>query len=284
MASAFQSLVGTDLRCERIDRLANASCKLSGSFSALIMKHLFALFLAIVSLGLPAFAAGSDDADRTAAAYMLALGRLPAMDDAAHLSTPAKGSIEDTQAALRKALQADQRLYREVIQASYRDAFGRQATGDEIKRLTGDPKTYTDLMRQHLQTLADNAAAYEDVMHRAYQLVIDRDVYPEEIAYWKKQGTVPFALLAGAVEDWARRNQPGLMVTAGTAAISVNSVYLTTLQLSPAIAAEARRAAGLENSGKPRAEKHNIIAVGAEPLMSEGGIHFVAVGAPTLVK
>ena len=114
--------------------------------------------------------------------------------------------------------------------------------------------------------------------------MIDRDIYPEEIAYWKKQGTVPFALLAGAIEDWARRNQPGLMVTAGIAAVSINSIYLTTLQLSPAIATEARQAAGLENGAKPRAEKHNIVAVGAEPLMSEGGIHFVAVGVPTLVK
>ena len=58
--------------------------------------------------------------------------------------------------------------------------------------------------------------------------------HPEEIEYWKNHDTLSFVLLVGCVEDWARRNQPGLMVTAGTPTLIVQSHRFATRPPRPA--------------------------------------------------
>jgi beta-glucanase (GH16 family) len=83
------------------------------------------------------------------------------------------------------------------------------------------------------------------------------------------------------VYDWARRNQPGLMFTAGVPSAAVNNPYLATARLSPAVAAEARAAAAL-GSPSPAALGLHIVAPGATSVASVGGVHFAAAGAPTL--
>ena len=60
-----------------------------------------------------------------------------------------------------------------------------------------------------------------------------------EIEYWKRQPALSYALLVGCIEDWARRNRPGLMATTGVASVSVNSAYLATIRLSPGVASPA---------------------------------------------
>lgn len=86
-------------------------------------------------------------------------------------------------------------------------------------------------------------------------------------------------LLVGCIEDWARRNQPGLMLTAGTTAASVSCVYLRTRRLSPAVAEEAREAAGLE---PPEGHAGRIVAAGCEAVVSVGGIHSAVCGGEIL--
>ncbi len=90
-----------------------------------------------------------------------------------------------------------------------------------------------------------------------------------------------FALLAACIDDWARRNQPGLTVTSGPAAVNVNSPYLATVRLSPALAAELRAASGFQRPAKPALGYH-VVAPGAEAVESVGGIHFAAAGAADL--
>jgi hypothetical protein len=78
------------------------------------------------------------------------------------------------------------------------------------------------------------------------------------------------------MEDWARRNQPGLMVTSGTPTISINCDYLATVRLSPKVAAEAREGAGLPPAGDGGT---HVIAAGAGAIVSGGRIHFAMAGA-----
>jgi hypothetical protein len=86
-------------------------------------------------------------------------------------------------------------------------------------------------------------------------------------------------MIAACVHDWARRNQPGLTVTAGPASVNVNSPYLTTVRLSPALAAETRAAAGFSRPrGASAARGWHVIAPGADEVASVGGIHFAAAG------
>jgi hypothetical protein len=141
-------------------------------------------------------------------------------------------------------------------------------------------------MALHLKWLAEHPAEYEQVINHAYQFLIHRDVYSLELAYWKTHDTLPYSLLVACLESWARRNQPGLMVTSGTLMVSINSDYLTTARLSPAIALEARAAAGLppmEDVANPAAFGRNIVAAGAAELVSSGHICFVAAGSPSLL-
>lgn len=232
------------------------------------------LFLVAALALTSAFAASSPavQQERVAASFILAQGRAPSADEAAKWAG-ADAPVSDLIAKHRQQLSSDAAAKRAVVAKSYADAFGRPAKADELAAAASG--TYTELMQQHVKSLAANAGEYEKVLSRVYQLVVRRDVYPEEIAYWKKYDVQSFTVLVGCVDNWVRRNQPGLMVTAGPTAVSVNCVYLTTARLSPAVAAEARTAAGLGAPADAAAGNH-VLAAGAEKIISDGRIHFVA--------
>jgi hypothetical protein len=189
----------------------------------------------------------------------------------------------------RQQLQNDAAAQRAVIVKAFEDAFGRAPDAAESAVAAAAPDrdgTYVALMRQHVRSLAAHPDEYRQVLDRAYRRVIRRGVYDEEVAYWEKHDTLPFALLAGCIDNWARRNQPGLMVTAGTPTLSVHSDCLATVRLSRAIAEEARGAAGLATANTDYfsyASNRTVIAAGAGDLVSNGRIHFAAAGAPDLV-
>lgn len=214
--------------------------------------------------------------DRVAASFMLALGRAPSPGEISEWAEQGARSISDLLALHRERLRSDTSMERAVNERAFQDAYGRAPDEGEIKTFSSDAdSTYTDLMKSHIQRLADNPAEYEKVIQRAYQFVIRRGAYAEEIDYWKQKDTLSYVLLVGCVEDWARRNQPGLMVTAGTPTISVNSEFLTTVRLSPAIAAEARDAVGLAPADDTG---HHLVAAGAGNVVTGGRIHFAAAG------
>ena len=153
------------------------------------------------------------------------------------------------------------------------DAFG----GADVGAPTSSAQTYAARVADHVTWLSKHPEAYAKVLQQAYRFVINRDVYEEEIAYWSEQpATLSYVMLVACIEDWARRNQPGLMVTAGKPTVSVNCEFLATARLTPADAAVARDFIGL---GEPASPELRVIAPGAATLRSGGGIHFVAVGA-----
>jgi hypothetical protein len=210
--------------------------------------------------------------ERVAASFILALGRAPTLDEASHWAG-ADASVSDLIARHRQQLASDAAAQRTVARKALADSFGR-APGVEDAG-TSAKGTYTELMQENVRWLAANPDEYAKVLNRAYQLVIRRDMYPEELEYWKKKDVQSFAVLVGCIDNWGRRNQPGLMVTAGPAALSINSVYLTTVRLSPAVAVEARIAAGLAAPVDAAAGTH-VLAAGAEKIISDGRIHFAA--------
>lgn len=230
----------------------NASSKFQ-SLRFLLLSFLFATATGLL-------AGESSQADRFEAAFLLSHGRLPSAEELAEGAEMATGSVSDLYSKLAKESSSP-----EVAAFAYLDVFGIEPTN------AGDGGSYWELSRQHLATLESDAEAYEAVINRAYKYVINRDVYEEEIAYWKEHGVFTYTMLVACVEDWAKRNQPGLMVTAGTPTVSVNSEYLTTLRLSPALAAEVREAIG-------GLEEARIIHPGAKSLKSGGGIHLIATG------
>ena len=222
--------------------------------------------------------------ERVAASFLLALGRTPSPDEARQWSGQVPVTLADLLARHRQQIRADASAERAVILKASLDAFGRAPTDEEARSLAG-AGTYADLMQRHLQWLAAHSADYQQVMHRAYRLLLKRDAYSVELEYWTRQPVLSFALLVGCIEDWARRNQPGLMATVGVAAVSINSRYLATARLSPAVAAEARAAAGLVTEGDAAlaiALGRTVVAPGAARVASVGGISFVAAGASDL--
>jgi hypothetical protein len=220
----------------------------------------------------PAASAAADE--RIAASFLLARGRLPSSAEAAAWAASPAPSVSDLLARHRKDLESDQPARRDVMAKAALDAFGGLPDAPPAGQGGG---TYTDAMRACLQWLTDRPADYERLVHRAYRLVMRRDAFAPEIDYWKRQPVLPFALLAACLDDWARRNQPGLTVTSGVASASVNSGYLVTARLSPGVAAEARAAAGFERPG-PAVFGRHVVAPGAARVASVGGIHFAAAG------
>lgn len=244
----------------------------------------FTLGLALTLLSSPAIllAESVPPSQRTAAAYLLALGRAPAPGELAADRGERDAPIAQQVETLRNMLRTDAAAQRAVAAKAWRDAFGPQrpdAHGLGGPSVSG--VTYSELMRRHLEQLAAQPTEYERVIHRAYQMVVRREAYDLELVYWKKYDTLSYALLVGCIEDWARRNQPGLMVTAGTPTVSINSEFLTTARLSPAVAQEAREAVGLvaeEDAASALASGRNLVAPGGAGLVTGGRMVFAAAG------
>jgi len=217
--------------------------------------------------------------DRVAASFVLARGRVPTAAEAAAWSAVAASPFSDLLARHRRQLDADETERRAVAAKSALDAFG-PGSGPSPADGQTEPGTYLDAMRRHLQWLTDRPDEYAKVVQRAYRFVLRRDAYAQELDYWKRYSAKPFVLLAACIDDWARRNQPGLTVTSGPAAVNVNSPYLAAVRLSPAAAAEARAAAGFARTrGSASALARHVVMAGAEDVASVGGVHFAAAGA-----
>lgn len=249
---------------------------------------LLPLLAFVLSAGITLGAQSSSAAqtERVAASFVLALGRTPTAAEASAWSQNESGNVSDLIAKHRQQLQADSAQRRVVAEKACEDALGRKATEAELTGWTSEPRTYTELMKQHLAWLKDHPADYEKVLAQAYQVVVRREVYPTEIAYWKKRDTLPYLLVVGCVEDWAHRNSPGLMETTGTPTIAPYCRYLTSVSLTPSIAEEARAAAGLmpaEPFDSRSARGFTVVAVGAEQIVGAGRVHFVTAGGEGLL-
>lgn len=245
----------------------------------------FAATCLVATLAWPAghaFARQTDSNERATAAFALVRGRAPVASDVSGDSTTAPASLADLVAYQRRVLQGDANAQRIVVRKAAHDAFGIDTAPAGALANSG---TYVDLVGQAIKWLVDHPAEYEQVLQRAYRTVLERDAYSVELEYWKRQPVLSFVLVAGCLENWAVRNQPGLMATAGETVISVTSRFLSTVRLSPAVAAEARNVAGLPPTGPSSdatAKGLHVVAPGAATIVSVGGVHFVAVGGEAL--
>jgi hypothetical protein len=240
----------------------------------------FLVVVACLSAAAVVYAQPAQSEERIAASFVLALGRTPTAAEAEQWAKEGPRTVADLFSRHREALRHDAAAGREVAVKAAQDAFGRAPSDDELRRLS-DGETYSEVMQRHIQRLGGNPVEYEQVMHRAYRLHLQRDAYAVELDYWRARPTLSFVLLAGCVENWARRNQPGLMATAGVPSVSVNSPYLAAVRLSSAVAAEARAAAGLPPPGDAAlaaALGRHVVAPGAGTVASVGGIYFAAAG------
>ncbi len=222
-------------------------------------------------------APSAEQTQRVAAAYVLALGRVPSAAEFAQCAEAGPLPVAELITRLRGRLASDPAVKRAAVIKAAEDAFGETPTEEKITRWSDGTQTYTELMRRHIAWLTAHPRYFfhEQVVQHAYQFVLRRAPYPSEVKYWKKRGVLPYALLVACLENWARRNQPGLMETSGEATVSVNSEFLTAIWLSPAVAAEARAAAGL-----PAAPPgHTVIAAGAAGIVTDGGMFLTAAGA-----
>jgi hypothetical protein len=242
-------------------------------------RPIFAIICAFSSLSLVSHAQVSKpdaDSQRTAAAHMLAYGELA---PSAFATSPL--SLDTLLQSHALALQVDQERADTVTRRAYLDAFGitPEASNAPAGAALVGASLYYEQVSSHRTWLSNNQEEQHAMMRRAYQWVVGRDAYPEEIAYWANYPTLTFVLLAGALEDWARRNQPGLMVTSGAANIAHHCPYLQVQRVTPAIAGEIRSAIALLS---PESTAFAILASGAESLTSSGSVPFIPAGSPML--
>jgi hypothetical protein len=240
-------------------------------------------FLAVACLIAIAPPAGAQSLqeERIAAAFVLALGRVPTGAETAEWIKEGPLPVATLFGRHRSALAADDAAWARVSAKAMHDAFG----ADVAAAASGAAADYSSQVRKHVEWLSGHADEYEQVVQRAYRAVLGRDAYSVEIEYWKGQPVTSYVMLAGSVENWAVRNQPGLMATAGVPAISVTSRLLATARLSPEVAAEARAVAALPPTGGSTAAAslgRHVVAPGGTAIVSVGGVHFVAAGGPLL--
>ena len=227
------------------------------------MKRFAPCLALLMTLGfvLPLQASTASE-EATRAAIALGLGR-PAT--AAEMKHPKPFASTITE--LTKDLAASPDQHRAVAARALSFVYGHAVESPQV-----EPLLFADIVAKHLVDLSRNQPAYQQVLQRAYQQVIGRDAYVEEIEYWSKHPTLPYALLVGCIEDWARRNQPGLMNTSGTPTISINCELLNTVRVSPQLAPEIDKLLGLPTNTA-------VLAPGGTGIKSSGDIRFVVIGA-----
>jgi len=184
-------------------------------------------------------------------------------------------------ARYRERVASEEALADGIRRRAFLDAFGVAPDSEEAPRgfHGGGDALYFEALGAAVDWLAGQPEAYAEVIDRAYRMVIHRGAYEEEFAYWKERPTQGFIVLVGCLEDWARRNQPGLMVTAGAPTISVNCPFLDTIAVEPELASEIRRLADLAVAGEKGCV---VLAPAAGEIRSSGGIAFVPVGSAGL--
>lgn len=246
--------------------------------------HRLAIVGVLVSVFLAHVFAAQDEVaqeERIAAAYLLALGRAPSAGEVGTIAKDNPSSVGEAVESIQRQIEKEPALQQAISLKAFHDTYGREPAAGELLP-DGD---YTSSMNRYVERLAINPQEYKHVLERAYRLVVKRGLYDEEIGYWKPYGTLPFVLVVACLDEWARRNQPGLMVTTGTAAVSANCHYLATVRLSPAVAEEARAAIKFPvapTSDYYHASNRTVITPGGERIVSNGRVHFVAAGAPDL--
>lgn len=203
--------------------------------------------------------------ERTTAAHLIAFGRAPTA-----IAAPTSTLAEQV-AQQRTELKSDASLRERTARAAWRDAWGEEPSRESLRQETATAHTYAERLQRHLARQADSPNETRAMIHRAYRLAVHREAYDEEFAYWQPHGPLTFVALVACLEDWARRNQPGLMVTAGAPTVPVRSKFVRLLPLSPAIAAEMRAALSL-------AETNRVIAFVAAELAAPGKMHLALVG------
>jgi len=216
---------------------------------------------------------------RADAAWALARGTLPATPAATTADAAGFAECLDAQ---RTQLLADAPAAQTVARRAWLHAFG--PTREFAATAATNCVTYTEWMTAHLTWLAAHPDARQATIHQAYRHVIGRPAFEIEITYWNQRPPLPYALLVACIDDWALRNQPGLMVTTGLPCVSVNNPHLKTLQLAPAVAAEVQSALvpmTKNEAARAIARGERVLAPGAAGLISVGNIPFLAVGPDT---
>ena len=240
----------------------------------------FLLVVACVSAPAVVHAQSAQIEERIAASFVLALGRTPTTADVEQWAKDGPRTVADLFSRHREALRHDAAAGREVAAKAAQDAFGRAPSEDELRVFPTARST-----RRSCSATSSGSAGTRWSTSRSCTAPIGSTSSATRTRSNSTTGearpALSFVLLAACVENWARRNQPGLMATAGVPSVSVNSPYLAAVRLSPAVAAEARAAAGLPPPGDAAlaaALGRHVVAPGAGTLASVGGIHFAAAG------
>ncbi len=234
-----------------------------------------ATLVAVVSAG------AAEATERLSASFFLALGRAPTTAELKDWEPYSGDRMADLYVRHRQQLDATAPERAAVAGRAWRDVFGGEPSSRDASMAAAGTGTYTEQVERLRRTLGESDEQYRAVLDRAYRRVLGRAPFVEEVNYWHQHAVLSYAGLVGCLENWARRNAPGLTVTSGVPAICVNSDFLTTLRLSSAVAAEARAAAGLPAPVAPAlalARGQNVVMPGAGEVVSVGGVHFTAIG------
>ncbi|MBE2215025.1 MAG: hypothetical protein IAE82_14220 [Opitutaceae bacterium] len=216
------------------------------------------------------------------AAHLLALGRLPDAAERERTSTADHPTFAHLVNELGQSVRRDKALAAATDARARRDALGTTEAQAGSAEVASGGLDYTSRLRRHLDHLKADPAAYRAVIDRAYHRVVQRTPYDIEYDYWAARDPLPFFLLCACIENWAVRNQPGLMSTTGTPSIDTNSRHLTAVRVPPTVADDVRTVLGRPARAEDPhglASGRVVLSAGASAVVSIGGIHVVAVGA-----
>lgn len=232
--------------------------------------------LAAAAAAVSVQAACAAEVDRAMAAELVAYGRCATLEERSTWGARDGRALPEMFDAARRKLRDDATERRATFARAYSDVFGAAASEAEVDAASA--RFYSEHTSVLLAALTARPDEYRRVIERAYEAALGRAPFAEEYGYWAEFRPLPYVLLVGCVENWARRNAPGLMATTGVPTIGADAAQPAVFRLAPALAAEVRRVLGQPLASLDLAAGRTVIGTGAEAIVSVGGVHVLVVG------
>lgn len=237
------------------------------------MRKLLQLFMAAclsTAFMVSASAQSADEIKRQtiSTSYLLSFGKLPSQAETNYwMGQNLSGDVlKNLVENHRNYLQGNPSLKKDMIRRSFKNVYGRTPSESEVNQNMSQNYNYSDWIKNHMAWLRKSGTDYENVIKFAYQNVMGRQSYANEVSYWKNNGATAYYLLAACVDNCKR--------TSGSGACAKNVVgngLLDQIKVADVVAKQTASLIGQAGGNVISAGGGNVVSAGGGNVVSAAG-------------
>ena len=232
-------------------------------FKKIVQASLF-MMLVLTSGNLSSAYAQSKD-EIVNGSYFVAFGRFANQGELNYWKNAGNYTVAQLVEMHRGYLSQDRNEKTATINRAYMDAFGWNATGNDINYWNALNKTYGEIMAFHMNTLRNNSKSRTLVIQQSYYRSFNKLPDAAQLQYWLNQSTYSFAQLVAFHSTWKNQGRGTSAVTQIQGSLNQNGI--STFNFSPQGISAVIAAGG-----------GNVVAAGGGNVVAAGGANVVAAG------